>query len=279
MRRPEACCAAVPVTGPTPGCAPAGRRAAGGGGARPAEAPAELAGALRGAADDRGRNCRLRAGAACARLSRGQRLCAAVVCQARRPRPCRFVGCNLATRAYSRLRACIKLPMRWFQGSLRQGSFVGLERSTHVPRVYCLRWRRPAPPVIARPSTARPTAACQPHVLARTHTAVRAQWPTLYPPARRPHVLIAVVAEASAWLLCAGVLSRHLSERPCRPIPAGMPLLWLLQARAGRCARRVPSSRTNLTIEGLSAHRVLRIQCNAGLGSSACASRHGSGSM
>ncbi len=92
-------------------------------------------------------------------------------------------------------------------------------------------------------------------------------------------MLIAVVAEASAWLLCAGVLSRHLSERPCRPIPAGMPLLWLLQARAGRCARRVPSSRTNLTIEGLSAHRVLRIQCNAGLGSSACASRHGSGSM
>ena len=45
----------------------------------------------------------------------------------------------------------------------------------------------------------------------------------------RPHVLIAVVAEAAAWLLCAGVLGRHLSERPCRPIPAGMPPLWLLQ--------------------------------------------------
>lgn len=42
-------------------------------------------------------------------------------------------------------------------------------------------------------------------------------------------MLIAVVAEAAAWLLCAGVLGRHLSERPCRPIPAGMPPLWLLQ--------------------------------------------------
>lgn len=53
--------------------------------------------------------------------------------------------------------------------------------------------------------------------------------------AHRPHVLIAVVAEAAAWLLCTGVLWRHLAERPCRPIPAGMPLLWLLQ---------VPSSLT-----------------------------------
>lgn len=45
-------------------------------------------------------------------------------------------------------------------------------------------------------------------------------------------MLLAVVAEAAAWLLCAGVLGRHLAERPCRPIPAGMPLLWLLQVWA-----------------------------------------------
>ena len=51
----------------------------------------------------------------------------------------------------------------------------------------------------------------------------------------RPHVLIAVVAEAAAWLLCAGVLGRQLSERPCRPIPAGMPPLWLLQVPPFYC--------------------------------------------
>ncbi|KAK9825002.1 hypothetical protein WJX81_008465 [Elliptochloris bilobata] len=56
----------------------------------------------------------------------------------------------------------------------------------------------------------------------------------------RPHVLIAVVAEAAAWLLCAGVLGRHLSERLSRPIPAGMPPLWLLQAAAATLADCLP---------------------------------------
>jgi len=108
-----------------------------------------------------------------------------------------------------------------------------------------------------------------------------AQRLTLSPSARRPHVLIAVVAEASAWLLCAGVLSRHLSERPCRPIPAGMPLLWLLQARMGLLRLTNAQLCDNVIIKSLSSRHVrcLRSPGNTGLGSSACASRHGSVSM